>query len=308
DDHVGWNGEQRMPDSSKLHHATAAHPVRNHTGKWGQGGDKQQGNHVRSQGLDGGQANDRAQEGVHVGGENVEGQGVQHDKAAQLHNIGTLCLEHLGRAVAELAFFLRTHLLELGRLGQMIPNEEGHNAHGNGQQEDGAPAPIAHGLGTDNRGQTGADPCCQCKRKVCSTGHGPGVGVAFVHGAVFNGVDGGARIFATGRQPLNTADDDQQNRSPDANAFIGWNQTDGGGGPGHQQDGQGQNLLAANAVAQPAKVDAAQGANNKGHQKYGKGGQQARHLVFRGEEVLCDVYGHIAEQGKVKPFNDRTGR
>jgi len=121
---------------------------------------------------------------------------------------------------------------------------------------------------------------------------------------VLHQVGAGPGIFATGRKTLQAAGQGQQRRGCQADTGVGRQQADQRGGAGHQQDGQRQDALASQAVAQGAEDDAAQGTQGEGHGEHREGFEQGYAGVFAGEKLACDQRGEKAVHGEVEPFDE----
>src|SRR5690606_13274312 len=98
---------------------------------------------------------------------------------------------------------------------------------------------------------------------------------------------------------LDNAQQQQQNWCGDANGFKGRQYADEEGGQGHQDNGQRQNLLASQLVAQRAPDQAANRADQEGE---GEGGQSHEGAALGGEEVGGDIGDGYGVDTVVEPF------
>src|SRR5512133_1495563 len=111
---------------------------------------------------------------------------------------------------------------------------------------------------------------------------------------------------------LGDAQGDQDDRGPDADGVIGRHQPDEEGGDAHDEQRQHQHGLAADAVAEVAEDDPAQGAGREADAVGGQGQQRARGRLHLGEEQLVeDQRGGGAVEEEVVPLDggaDEAGR
>lgn len=196
--------------------------------------------------------------------------------------------------------------VEFRRFRQALAHPDAdHHQHG-AEQEGNAPAAAlqegvaAEGQQVDREGrQQQAE--VQAERRPGTLAAAPVVAGMLVRG------DGGAGKLGAGAQALQDADDDQQQRGPEADRRVGRNQADGGRADTHQEEGHVEQLLAAEAVAEVAEQHAAQRAR---HEADGEGGK-CHHR--RGGRVR-GIEEHLAEhdrchrrvQIKVVPLEHRA--
>src|SRR4029453_17504097 len=111
---------------------------------------------------------------------------------------------------------------------------------------------------------------------------------------------------------LGDAQGDQDDRGPDADGVIGRQQADEEGGDTHDEQRQHQHGLAADAVAEVAEDDAAQGPGREADAVGGQGQQRARGRLHLGEEQLVEHQrGGGAVEEEVVPLDggaDEAGR
>ena len=104
---------------------------------------------------------------------------------------------------------------------------------------------------------------------------------------MLDGHQGGAAPFTAGGEALDDAEEDQQDRGPDADLRVGGQHADQGRGGTHHDQGEDQHGLAAEAVAQVAGDDRAERAEQEADADQGEGEdlRQARvGFVQRGQE------------------------
>ena len=117
---------------------------------------------------------------------------------------------------------------------------------------------------------------------------------------------GGAGVLAAGGEALDKFEQDQQGRSPDADLRVAGQQADGEGAGGHEHQGRGEDLLAADLVAEPAEDDSAEGAGDEGG---GEGSQQEQGLdglVRLRQEHRSHGGDQVAEHADVVPLHGVT--
>ena len=242
--------------------------------------------------------------GQRVHAEDVEGNAVEEARAhAGQHHLGILLEDFdqgelgfgsLGLGFGEVLGFLHGHT-------HVGTDDEQHGA----QDEGHAPAPAQEGFGAENGAQQSDDAGGQQQ----ADGHAD-LGQAAVEGALgfgsgFKGHEHRAAPFAAKADTLKQTADDEQNRGPDADGFIGGDQADADRGRTHDFQRQNEHLLAAQLVAEVPEDDAAQRTGHKAHGKGGKGQHGADAGVKVGEiELVEEQAGNNAVQEEVVPFND----
>ena len=102
---------------------------------------------------------------------------------------------------------------------------------------------------------------------------------------------GGAGLLGTGAQALEDAEGHQEDRSQHPGLFKGGQQADGEAGHAHQADGQDQDHLAAEPVADVAEDNAAERPGGEAHTVGGEGGDDGAALAQRGEEERPEDQG-----------------
>src|SRR5262249_38109257 len=117
--------------------------------------------------------------------------------------------------------------------------------------------------------------------------------------------------FAADPDPLDQADDHQEEGPPDADRFVGRHETDGcSGNTGHQQ-GSYQGRLASDAVAPMAEYRRSDRPTEKSDEKDREGLQNADDRIrLRKKELAEDQPCDLPVKQKVIPFNrspDRAG-
>ncbi len=168
-----------------------------------------------------------------------------------------------------------------------------HQAKHPAQQERDAPGVVGH-LGdavqaVDQRRNQGTE---QDARR--QTRRQRAAGIAYVARRHVLGHEyPGARHFTTNGSTLDHAHQQQQDRRPQADLRVGWQQAHDQRRHGHHEDAQGEHLLAAQQVAEVRHDDAAQGAGQVAGGKDAEGLHQAQPL------------GHV---GGKKQFADHGGK
>ena len=87
---------------------------------------------------------------------------------------------------------------------------------------------------------------------------------ALTRRGVFDREENGASPFATESETLTEATEREQQRSGDANARVGRQQSDGNGGDSHGEQGGHQRGFAADAIAEVAENGGAEGTREEG--------------------------------------------
>ncbi len=108
---------------------------------------------------------------------------------------------------------------------------------------------------------------------------------------MFGDVDRRAAIFAAQSGTLADAQEDEQDRSEDADLFVGWEQADRERRAAHQADRGEERGLSADSIAHRTKDDGAQRTEGEADREQGKRGNQGRRRVEPGEKNLRDDGG-----------------
>ncbi|MNP27108.1 hypothetical protein D3C76_1199960 [compost metagenome] len=172
------------------------------------------------------------------------------------------------------------------------------------QQERQAPAPGFELVATD----VAAAQHHQQRQQQPKGGSGldkTGVEAPFAMGRMLGHIGGSTAVFTAQRQPLQHAQDHQDDRCGDADAGVGGQQPHREGGQAHQHDGDQEGVLAPDHVAQPAEHQRAerphQEAGGKGHEGEDEGGG----VVHASEELLADDRCQRTIEKKVIPLENR---
>ena len=105
---------------------------------------------------------------------------------------------------------------------------------------------------------------------------------------VLDGHERGAAPLAAGREPLQQAQHEQQDRGGDADARVGGQQADAHRRQTHDQQGGDEHALAPEPVAEVARDDPAQRAGDEADADGRERGEQRGGRVERGEEQLAE--------------------
>ncbi|MNL11146.1 hypothetical protein D3C87_1319690 [compost metagenome] len=301
--------EQRVGECADGHrhhrqHALAADAVRQHA--------HQRAQHQDDGAADGGGLERRAQrqaqlllgvrrhvEHQHVGADRPEdghAQAGQHFARMVAQHLRERRKLHIVRASLGLA------RLELGRLFQMRADVHAHGADQQPEQERDAPAPGIDLLGAQAVGHQRAHRRAEHEGDALAGLLPAGIGAALLVRCMFDQERGGAANFAAGREALDQPCHHDQRRGPQADAVVGGGQADDGRAERHQQDGQRQRRLAADAVGVDAEHDGAHGPHEEAHAEGGHGQQERGQVVAGGEEQLGDDDREEAVDGEIEPF------
>lgn len=96
----------------------------------------------------------------------------------------------------------------------------------------------------------------------------------------------GAGLLAGSGQALQQAQDDEQDGREDPDLGVGGQQADGDRRRTHEQQGEDEHRLAADAVAEVPEHDRTDGARRVRHAEGGEGGEAGRARVGRREEQV----------------------
>ena len=113
----------------------------------------------------------------------------------------------------------------------------------------------------------------------------------------FGNQRGGAGLFSAGTQSLQDAQRHQENGAEHAGLFVRRQQADGEAGGPHQADGEDQDHLAAEPVADVAEDHPAEGPGREAHAVRGEGCDQGSVLAERLEEQRAE------DQGRGQPVD-----
>ena len=108
------------------------------------------------------------------------------------------------------------------------------------------------------------------------------------------------------RQALGQAQDDQDHRRGEADRGVVGQHADQEGRDAHDQDGDQEGVLAADAVAETAEEGRTERTHEEAGGKRQQGEDHARGLIDATEELLGNDGGERAVQEEVIPLEDRT--
>ena len=163
------------------------------------------------------------------------------------------------------------HLLEDGALGNGAADQVADDDQHDGEQERHTPAPgrevfLGHGRVEEVQQAGGED---HADRNTDLRVRAEQAALAL--GSVLDCHQGGAAPFTAGGEALDDAEQDQQDRSPDADLGVGRQHADQRRGGTHHDEGEDQHGLAAEAVTQVAGDDGAERAEQEADADEGKG-------------------------------------
>ena len=186
---------------------------------------------------------------------------------------------------------LRLHLLEQRRLAQLQADPHRHAQQQDRDQERNAPAPGFEGFVAE---EVAAGQDDQQRHEQAERGGAldeAGVQAALVVRRMLGHVGGGTAVLAAHCQALGQAQDDQDHRCGETDRGVVGQHTDQEGRDAHDQDGDQEGVLAADAVAEAAK----EGRTERTHEEAGSERQQgedhARGFIDATEELLGDDGG-----------------
>ena len=191
-------------------------------------------------------------------------------------------------AQRRLAFFLAVlHLLEDRALGDGAADQVADHDQHDREQERHPPAPggevfLGH-AGVEEVQQAGGEDHADRDADLRVGAEQAALALR----SVLHGHQGGAAPFTAGGEALDDAQQDQQDRGPDADLGVGRQHADQGRGGAHHDEGEDQHGLAAEAVAEVAGDDGAQRTEQEADadQREGQDLRQAGvGVVQRGEE------------------------
>ena len=108
---------------------------------------------------------------------------------------------------------------------------------------------------------------------------------------MFDGHQHRAAPFTTDADSLEHAEHQQQHRRPHADRCVSWQQPDQEGGDAHDQEGEHQHGLAADAVAVVAEDDAADWTRDEADEKGRVGQQGPDQRIEVGKNSLLSTIG-----------------
>ena len=111
--------------------------------------------------------------------------------------------------------------------------------------------------------------------------------------------------FAACGEALKDPEQDQQGRSGPEDDRVRRDEADAGGGPGDEEQEDGEQVLAAQAVTQETTDDAAEGAGKEAHQEADVGQEQGADVLGT-HDVHGQVRGQQAVDAVVVPFHEGT--
>ena len=182
-----------------------------------------------------------------------------------------MCLRSSSPSGALLSSLRVLHLLEDGALGDRPADQVADDDQHDGEQERHTPAPgrevfLGH-AGVEEEQQAGGEDHADRNTDLR-------VGTeqaALAHGSVLDCHQGGTAPFTAGGEALDDTEQDQQDRSPDADLGVGRQHADQRRGGTHHDQGEDQHGLAAEAVAQVAGDDGAERPEQEADADEGEG-------------------------------------
>ena len=183
------------------------------------------------------------------------------------------------------------------------PQPQRDDAQRERHQERDSPAPGLHGLVSEpdvEQGAQGGPAHRACEGAEFE--ERPEESAALV-GRVLGHEHCCAAVLTAGGEALHQSADEQQQRCCDTDGVERRQHTDRRRGQRHHRDGQDEDLLTTDAVAERAEHDAADGANDERRGQHGERGEQARSPIVRRKEVGGDVDGQVAVHRVVEPLH-----
>ena len=215
-----------------------------------------------------------------------------------------LSLSGLPRGLARLL-----HRLEDRALLQLQPHPQRHRQQHDREEEGNPPAPGFPARLVDEPFGDQHDRDRLSRKPPITPGlDEAGVEAALVLRRMLGDVDRGAAIFAAQREPLQHAQQDEQDRRGDADRGIARHQPDRGGGEAHQGDGDEKGIFAPQFVAEHAEQDRADRTDAEADAERRERQQELGGLVAGREELLADDGGERAVDEEIVPFEDRAER
>jgi hypothetical protein len=192
--------------------------------------------------------------------------------------------------------------LPVGGIAQPAPQHPTGDAREQSQQEGQAPAPVVEGGGRqDRRQQGGGSRAQQDAENPARRGDGADQAAA-VRRCLFDQEDEGGGPLAAGRQPLQAAQQGEQDGCRHAQHRMAGQQADQERRPGHGHDGENERRAPAMTIADMADQRAAQRAHEIARSEHAKGRQHLGHRVGVGKEGAADLRREIAVDREVVPF------
>ncbi len=223
----------------------------------------------------------------------------------QQHQLQVATLQAVAeRGLGALAFSL--HLLEQRRFAQLQADPYRNAQQQDRDQERDAPAPGFEGL-VAQRHAAGQDD--QQRQEQAERGGAldeAGVQAALVVRRVLGHVGGGTAVLAAHRQALGQAQDDQDHRCGETDRGVVGQHADQEGRDAHDQDGDQEGVLAADAVAEAAEEGRAERTHEEAGSERQQGEDHARGFIDATEELLGDDGRERAVQEEVIPLEDRA--
>jgi hypothetical protein len=194
------------------------------------------------------------------------------------------------------------HIPEHRRLGDPQPDVHGHKDHQEAEQERDPPAPglqLRVGQQPDqqkgDRAEHQADLHAGLRER--------GVIAAPLRRRVLGEQGGGAAELGARAEPLDDAQQHEQDRRQHADRIVRGQQSDQAGADAHHQRGDDERGAPADAVAEPAEEEAADRAEQECHAERGERDQRAHPGRGVGEEQLVeDERGGGAVDEEVVPL------
>ena len=202
----------------------------------------------------------------------------------------------------------RGQLLEGRGVGQPQPDVQADEPEGSGDQERDAPAVGIHGRIAEQRLQQrdGHRP----QQEADHTGprdERDGHPASRV-GCELGEIACAAAVFAACRKTLQAAEKQQQQRGGDTDRVVGRQEAHRQCRTRHQQDHDGEHLLAADPVAERTEDESAEWSHHECGGEDREGVQQCGRVVACREEVRGDEGGEEAVDGEVVPLDGVADR
>ena len=118
----------------------------------------------------------------------------------------------------------------------------------------------------------------------------------------FRDVAVGRGGFATVREALDNAHEQQHHRRPDPDLLVGWHDADDDGGQRHDDDGDHEDVLASDAVGDTAENDAAERADQEADRENAERGEKGGGGVGFVEEGCRDKRGEDGVGAPLEPL------
>ena len=263
----------------------------------------------------------RRQVGRHVGGQGVThrvGPGDQHNGDEELAPVGAQHVPDPQRALLGqhdvglgggqvgglLVIALGLRIAEGGRVLDTGSQIEGDAAHGQGDEEGQSPPPGLHDISGERQHEGRDEARAQGVAHIRAPVEHGRVEAAPLVGGVLGNEGRGARVLTTGGEALNELEADKQDGRPDAEYGSGRQCTDSEGRQRHHHEGEGEDLLAAEAVAELPQNHPAQRPGDEGDGEDTQGEQGLGRFRGLGQECLADQNGNVGVHADVVPLHD----